>query len=192
VQSSAPEEFWNCADVEIEDRNGEVGDDVDYDNDRLEGLRDQNLIPKIEDGALLGVYSSCQDREEGLLQIGSPEEYDGACGAFIPENNSWELCVEIPGPNATEICGQIDELKEGEILCESNCTPFFYECSNDIVSLLPLASGVQCKDNQQVVQAECDLSLTPASLPTDVAALAGTTFLSPRLLGASPHGSVIV
>jgi hypothetical protein len=178
-RASAPEEFWNCADVRIADGNGDVGDELGFDNVALENLTVQNLIPKIEDGTLLGIYSSCQDGDDGLLTIGSPEEYEGSCGMPIPENNSFELCSEVPGPNATEICEAVEELDEGETLCKSECSTFYYDCSNGVVFLQSFARGVACKDNRQVLAAECD------DLAPEVNATASGLF--PRLLGTSPE-----
>jgi len=185
-RASSPEEFWNCADIRIADGNGDVGDELDFDNAALENLTVKNLIPKIEDETLLGVYSSCQDGDDGLLTIGAPEEYNGSCGMPIPENNSFELCSEIPGPNATEICEAVEELDDDQNLCKFECSTFYYECSNGVVFLQSFARGVACKDNRQVLEAECD-DLAPIISSTEVIAPAAASGLSPRLLGTSPE-----
>jgi len=89
--SSAPEEFWNCADVAITD-GGSTGGAVSFDNSALASMQPQDLRTAIDGGELEGVYSACpKDASGGLLGVGGPDDYLGSCGA------SNEYCVRTNG-----------------------------------------------------------------------------------------------
>merc|ERR1719277_2561096 len=64
--SSAPEEFWNCADVAIAD-GGSTGGAVSFDNGALVSAQPQDLRPAIGGGELEGVYSACPKDATGEL-----------------------------------------------------------------------------------------------------------------------------
>jgi len=79
-QSSAPEEFWNCADVAITD-GGSAGGAISFDNSALASEQPVNLRPAINDGSLAGVYSGCPASVEGALQgVGAASDYANDCG----------------------------------------------------------------------------------------------------------------
>jgi len=79
-QSSAPEEFWNCADVAITD-GGSAGGAISFDNSALASEQPLDLRPAINDGSLAGVYSACPTNVDGALQgVGAASDYAGDCG----------------------------------------------------------------------------------------------------------------
>jgi hypothetical protein len=79
-QSSAPEEFWNCADVAITD-GGSAGGAISFDNSALASEQPVNLRPAINDGSLAGVYSGCPTKVDGALQgVGAASDYANDCG----------------------------------------------------------------------------------------------------------------
>jgi hypothetical protein len=74
--SSAPEEFWNCADVTVID-GGETGSSVGFDNGALASMQPQDLRPAINAGGLAGIYSGCP-----LQGVGAASDYANDCGTF--------------------------------------------------------------------------------------------------------------
>jgi len=71
--SSSPEEFWNCADVAIIEGSSTV-DAVSFDNNALVSAQPHDLRPAIDDGQLVGVYSTCPlDADGNLMGVGSPK-----------------------------------------------------------------------------------------------------------------------
>jgi len=93
--SSAPEEFWNCADVAITDGDS-AGGAVSFDNSALASMQPQDLRPAVDGGELEGVYAACpEDASGGLLGVGSRDDYLGSCGA------SNQYCVRTDGASPT-------------------------------------------------------------------------------------------
>merc|ERR1712107_426595 len=81
-KSSAPEEFWNCADVAVIDASGDMGPEIHYDNTALRNLEVHNLMPEISAGTLSGVNHACPEDAQGNLKgVGTSSEYH--CGAEI-------------------------------------------------------------------------------------------------------------
>merc|ERR1719162_2804965 len=75
--SSAPEEFWNCADVAITDGDS-AGGAVSFDNSALASMQPQDLRPAVDGGELEGVYAACpEDASGGLLGIGTRADSRG-------------------------------------------------------------------------------------------------------------------
>merc|ERR1712190_483287 len=73
---SAPEEFWNCADVAVTDESGDMGPEVHYDNTALRNLEVLNLMPEIGAGTLSGVNHACPEDSQGNLKgVGAKNEY---------------------------------------------------------------------------------------------------------------------
>lgn len=78
--SSAPEEFWNCADVAVTD-GGSAGGAISFDNSVLASEQPVDLRPAIDDGSLAGVYSTCPTNADGTLQgVGAAGDYAADCG----------------------------------------------------------------------------------------------------------------
>ena len=93
--SSAPEEFWNCADVAIAD-GGSTGGAVSFDNGALVSQQPQDLRPAINGGELEGVYSACPKGATGeLLGVGGPDDYLDLCGS------SNQYCVRTDGEGSS-------------------------------------------------------------------------------------------
>jgi len=79
-QSSAPEEFWNCADVAITE-GGSTGGAISFDNSALASHQPLNLRPAINSGSLAGVYSACPTNAAGaLVGVGAASDYAADCG----------------------------------------------------------------------------------------------------------------
>ena len=106
--SSAPEEFWNCADVAITDGDS-AGGAVSFDNNALASMQPQDLRPAVDGGELEGVYAACpEDASGGLLGVGSPDDYLGSCGASNQycvrtdgEGGSAETATQSPSPTGS-------------------------------------------------------------------------------------------
>jgi len=157
--ASAPEEFWNCADVAIKDLSGSTGPAVSYDNAALQALAVPNLLPAIEDGTLQGVYYACPtDSAGGLLGVGAADEYH--CGS-AQDPGPYEYCASATGSNAAFDCTGIPS---SAINCEAECSAWYYQCANGIAYLKEVAQGTKCKSNTFVPALTCD-SAPPAPSP---------------------------
>merc|ERR1712232_615269 len=133
-KTSAPEEFWNCADVAVADVNGDVGGPISFDNSLLESLPVRNIMPDImaQPPILTGVNFACpQDTAGELLGVGSNDEYEDLCGVRFA-NGTLERCVNVTSSKqaSSQICSRFTE---GNLLmCREQCGDWFYECTNNI------------------------------------------------------------
>jgi len=167
-KASAPEEFWNCADVAVSDAAGDVGPELPFDNSVLEGLEVENLVPAMRSGELPGVFSTCpEDASGGLLGVGSAAEYEGLCG--VEADGAYELCVDLSSGSGS-IADCTDPPASG-ILCESECSVAWFQCHEGVAFTQYVAPGTRCKGNDFVLEAECDdhvpaMTRGPAPAPT--------------------------
>lgn len=171
--SSSPEEFWNCADVAVADSTGSVGPAVAFDNGVLANLPVESLIPAIANGTLKGIYSACpQDASGKVLGVGAPAEYLGNCGAQFP-NGSYAKCVDL---SATMVGGVNCTVPPASgILCESECSTTWFQCSGNLAYPMTVPTGTLCKGNAFVLAAACAATGTTAAAPTTPAPTVSTT-----------------
>jgi len=175
--TAAPEEFWNCADVEVTDPAGNCGDEVPFDNDYLQGIEFMDLYPQIVDEDLVGVNFECPESA-----IGTSTDYANICGEKF-ENGTYERCVAVLSPyNVTEICQELDSLPPGTPLCEEPCGFFWFSCEFrdtpfERVNLMAVPFGAACFDGE--FTDDCDVC-------PSLAQCQGTTSLSAANASASP------
>ena len=162
-KTSAPEEFWNCADIAVSDENEDVGQELSFSNADLENLSVEDLLPAINSGELTGVYATCpEDDAGGLLGVGAAEEYKDLCGPKA--EGAYERCVDMSGGSAGG--ANCSEVPASGILCESECSNGWFQCSNGVAYTKYVPEGTKCKDGQFVLEAECDSQGT-TSVPTE-------------------------
>merc|ERR1712039_581293 len=152
-KSSAPEEFWNCADIAVVDGNGDRGPDVSFNNAALVSMTPENLIPAINSGVITGVYAACPEAPTGeLLGVGPAEEYEGLCED--EDGESLGNCEDMTGGNSglPSVCNSVPA---SGIICESECGDWWYQCAHGVPMMKPVPAGVKCKDSDFVVQAAC-------------------------------------
>jgi len=152
-KTSAPEEFWNCADIAVSDASGDVGPELPYSNSDLEQLAVEDLIPKIKSGELQGVNAVCPEDSAGdLLGVGSASEYADSCGASV--DGAYERCVDLSsGGGSVADCS--DPPSSG-IMCESQCSDAWFQCHNGVAYTQYVPVGTKCKDDNFVLAAECE------------------------------------
>jgi len=161
--TSAPEEFWNCADVAISDAAGDVGAEIPFDNAILENLPVENLIPAIDAGELKGVYDACPEDADGNLQgVGTKEDYAGLCGAQDSDGN-YANCVDLSASDTSPV--QCTELPPSGILCVEECSDWWWQCAGAVAYMKPVPAGTKCKGNEFVLASECLGAPTPAPRP---------------------------
>mmetsp|Transcript_103063 Transcript_103063/g.312655 ORF Transcript_103063/g.312655 Transcript_103063/m.312655 type:complete len:493 (-) Transcript_103063:65-1543(-) len=155
---SAPEEFWNCADIRIKDSSGSFGPAINYDNQALASLPVENLVPLIEQGRLPGVHAGCPVGQNGnLLTIGGPDGYH--CGEPSTNSGPYEYCID---PNK-QYCHE----PSSAMICSAQCGAFYYQCVDGVSYMFPCPAGQLCKDNQLVPESECAASTpSPTPMPT--------------------------
>lgn len=175
---SAPEEFWNCADVTIADAaTGSIGPGLPYNNDALKGKEVNNLMPLIESGFLKGVNHACPTTSVGnLIGVGRADEYH--CGEETNMPGPYKYCTSAAGGGAIFDCTGVPS---GQITCDKQCGVWWYQCANNVAYLKPVPAGTKCKDNAFVLESVCDgyepsptpsppLTLAPTPAPTPVTA----------------------
>merc|ERR1712118_79861 len=132
--ASAPEEFWNCADVEIKDSEGSTGPPISYDNDALQAMKVSNLMPAIKSGELKGVNYACPtDAAGNLLGVGAADEYH--CGSE-QDPGPYEYCTSSSGSNSLFDCTGVGS---SAINCQEECGVWYYQCAHEIAYLKPVA-----------------------------------------------------
>jgi len=167
--ASAPEEFWNCADVKIKDASGQFGPDINPDNAVLTALPVENLVPLIAQGKLPGVHAGCPvDHQGNLLGIGGPDGY--TCGEHSHTTGPYEYCID---PNK-QYCTQ----PSTAMVCDTQCGSFYYQCVDGVSYLFPVPAEQRCKDNMLVPASQCG-GPTPAPTPLPVSTPAPLTTPAP-------------
>merc|ERR1740138_680739 len=153
-KSSAPEEFWNCADVAVTDANGDMGPEIHYDNTALRNLQVHNLMPEINVGTLSGVNHACPEDAQGNLKgVGANNEYH--CGAGI-EGGFYEYCKGASGSANTDV--QCAGVSSESVQCLEECGDWWYQCANGAAFVKPVPVGTKCKGAEFVVEAVCTAS----------------------------------
>merc|ERR1719335_1950956 len=161
AKASAPEEFWNCADVAIQDESGDTGPAISYDNAALESMAVGNLMPAINSGALKGVSHACPvDAAGGLLGVGSAHEYHN-CGEAREEQGPYEYCASASGGSGSFSC---EGIASGAVKCSEECSPWYYQCANGVAYQKPTPGGTMCKGDAFVLASACD-GLQPSPTP---------------------------
>lgn len=157
-KTSAPEEFWNCADVAVASADGDVGAEIAYSNGELEAKAVLDLLPAINSGDLQGVYASCpEDGRGNLLGVGAADDYEGLCGSM--SDGTYERCVDLTGGSGSAaFCS--DPPGSG-IKCESECGEWWIQCSEGVAYQKLVPAGTKCKGNEFVLAATCDSYVTP-------------------------------
>jgi len=153
-KSSAPEEFWNCADVAVIDASGDMGPEIHYDNTALRNLEVHDLMPEISAGTLSGVNHACPEDAQGNLKgVGTSSEYH--CGAEI-EGGFYEYCKGASGSADTDV--QCEGVSSDTVQCLEECGDWWYQCANGAAFVKPVPIGTKCKDAGFVVEAVCAAS----------------------------------
>jgi len=204
-KSSAPEEFWNCADITVSDSNGEMGPDVSFDNAALVSMTVENLVPSISSGELMGVYATCPEDAMGqLLGVGSSEDYEGLCVSGNGEALGNCKDLSSSGASSSSVCNTVPA---SGIICDSQCGDWWYQCAHGVPMMKPVPTGTKCKDNNFVVNAVCAAyepepepqpepepeatpaptpAATPAPTPAPTTAAPATTTVAPTPTTAAP------
>lgn len=159
-KSSAPEEFWNCADVSISDEAGDMGGEVAFDNAHLESLVVPNLLPALREGSLTGVYATCpEDGSGNLMGVGSSQDYASLCGEVA--GDSFVNCRNLAsgggsGGSAGE-AGPVDctNPPDSGIVCEHECSGTWFQCAGGVAYTKSVPAGTLCRDNSFVLAATC-------------------------------------
>merc|ERR1712190_673626 len=178
-KSSAPEEFWNCADVAVTDESGDMGPEVHYDNTALRNLEVLNLMPEIGAGTLSGVNHACPEDSQGNLKgVGAKNEYH--CGAEIGDG-LYEYCKGASGSANTDV--QCAGVPAESVQCLEECGDWWYQCANGAAFVKPVPFGTKCQGDAFVVEAVCaasastvapSSSLTPSSVSQSTTASPST------------------
>merc|ERR1719379_2682758 len=168
-KASAPEEFWNCADIAVADASGDTGGDVAYDNTALQNMVVENLMPKIQAGTLLGVNHECPTNSDGSLKgVGRSDEYH--CGEGY-EDGTFAFC-RSPSGGGGNMDVQCEGKSPSQINCMEECGEWWYQCANGNAFVKNVPKGTKCKGDEFVVSAVCanyvpspPPSTTPAPAP---------------------------
>jgi len=161
-KSSAPEEFWNCADVAVGDASGNFGNEVSYDNAALKNQVVENLMPRIDSGALEGVNHACPvDSQDKLKGVGRPDEYH--CGAEHADG-TFEFCKGASGSTDSDV--QCAGVPSDSVQCLEDCGDWWYQCANGAAFVKPVPVGTKCSGNAFVVEAVCSSGASTSSSPT--------------------------
>lgn len=175
--SSAPEEFWNCADVTVADADGNMGAEIHFDNTALRNLEVNNLMPQIESGALSGVSHACPVDSQGNLKgVGSADEYH--CGAESTDG-TYEFCKGASGSATTDV--QCVGTSASSVQCLEECGDWWYQCANGAAFVKPVPVGTKCKSDSFVIEAVCTSGgASPTTSPPPSSTLAPTPPPSPQ------------
>merc|ERR1712084_147537 len=175
--SSAPEEFWNCADVTVADADGNMGAEIHFDNTALRNLEVNNLMPQIESGALGGVSHACPVDSQGNLKgVGSADEYH--CGAENTDG-TYEFCKGASGSASTDV--QCVGTSASSVQCLEECGDWWYQCANGAAFVKPVPVGTKCKSDSFVIEAVCTSGgASPTTSPPPSSTLAPTAAPSPQ------------
>lgn len=143
---SAPEEFWNCADVTIKDANGNAPE-VSYSNDALRTAYPENLVPKMQAGKLPGVDSGCPTSSSGeLMGVADKTQYE-FCGQAVTADQGhipWQFCYQPGTHQSNETCG----VTTTGVVCQDET--WYFQCVDGSLILRETEPLICCRDNQFV------------------------------------------
>merc|ERR1712187_499134 len=185
-KSSAPEEFWNCADVAVTDASGDMGPEIHYDNTALRNLEVHNLMPEINAGTLSGVNHACPEDSQGNLKgVGAKNEYH--CGAEIGDG-LYEYCKGAAGSADTDV--QCAGVPAESVQCLDECGDWWYQGANGAAFVKPVPIGTKCKGAAFVVEAVCAASASTdapsaSSTPSSVSTVAPEATAAPTTAASS-------